>query len=120
MRAFVKRAGGTLKLGPPVGKVGTSSVLSDDELRATVKQKYRTQEKINTDYNGDCTRVVDIVRASAVFETPAEAAAALELLEKPDSELRVVRAKDRFGTPIDGYRDMILNGESSHRHSTGV
>ena len=121
MRAFVERAGGTFKLGPPVGKVSKgTSMLSDDDLRATVKQKYRTQEKIDTDYNGDCTRVVDILRASAVFEKPAEAAFALELLEQPESELRVVRAKDRFGAPIDGYRDMILNGESRHSPGTGI
>ena len=71
----------------------------------------RAQEKIDSDYDGDCERIVDMVRASGVFATPSEVTKALRLMSAGGAgcALRILRVKDRFGQPQDGYRDIILN-----------
>ena len=89
--------------------------LTPERCEATVKGLERARAKMDDDYNGDARRVVDFVRASGIFETPADLVSALaQLDETPDIDdraprLRVVRAKDKFNHPRDGYRDLLLN-----------
>ena len=69
---------------------------------------------MDDDYDGDARRVVDFVRASGTFETPADLVSALAQLDvipfdDHTPRLRVVRAKDKFNHPRDGYRDLLLN-----------
>ena len=60
-------------------------------------------EKAMMDYAGDHLRVIDLVRATGRFETPAELASAIEgRLMAPGSPLRVMRVKDKFTSPRDG------------------
>ena len=115
MRAFVQRAGGTFTI-PPGDKVPCDAPpLTPERCEATVKDLDRARAKADDDYDGDARRVVDFVRASGIFETPAHLVSALaQLDETPDLEdhaprLRVVRAKDKFNHPRDGYRDLLLN-----------
>ena len=121
MRSVVENAGGLLSLPPPVLMLHPHDAFpSDLDVRNTVKGIERSQEKIDADYGGDCTRIVDMVRASGVFSTPSEMTKALRLMSDGSAScpLRIMRVKDRFGTPQDGYRDIILNvtlaGSSGH------
>ena len=120
MRAFVEQAGGKFQLPPDTEFKLDDPVLGVDQCMESVKGVERAQAKIDDDYGGDTRRLVDLVRASAVFDKPTELEAALELLESIESImttgsdgssscLRVVRAKDRLNNPIVGYRDMMLN-----------
>ena len=107
MRKTVEAAGGTFQLPPPVRVVEKGQTVTDDDLQETVKDLERIIDKTDNDYDGDCTRVVDLVRASGVFETPSELDQAIKILQ--DSSLRVIRVKDRFNDPQEGYRDLLLN-----------
>ena len=74
------------------------------------KTRSRAIEKIEKDYNGNPRKLVDVVRASAIFTTFVQLALFVEVLLGEGCALLVVRAKDRFNYPLDsGYRDMLLN-----------
>ena len=65
---------------------------------------------MNADYDGVPARVVDIVRASALFSSMIQLALAIEALLEEGSPLVVVRAKDRLNHPTSfGYADLLLN-----------
>ena len=79
-------------------------------LQGPNKTRARAIEKIEGDYGGDHTKLVDAVRSSAIFTTFAQLTLFVEALLEEGCELIVVRAKDRFNKPLDsGYRDMLLN-----------
>ena len=64
----------------------------------------------HSQYHGDPRRVVDIVRASAIFTSMMQLALALETLLGDGCPLIVVRAKDRLNNPTSfGYTDFLLN-----------
>ena len=74
------------------------------------KTRARAIEKIEGDYGGDHTKLVDAVRASAIFKTFLQLTLAVQALLEEGCTLIVVRAKDRFNKPLDsGYRDMLMN-----------
>ena len=74
------------------------------------KTRARAIEKIEKDYSGDHTKLVDVVRASAIFMTLMQLARFADALLAPGCAMVVVRAKDRFNSPLDsGYRDVLLN-----------
>ena len=88
---LVEQGGGTYKEGPN-------------------KTRPRAIEKIEKDYNGDPRKLVDVVRASAIFTTFVQLTLFVGVLLEKGCRLIVVRAKDRFNKPLDsGYRDMLLN-----------
>jgi len=65
---------------------------------------------MNSDYDGEPARVVDIVRASALFDSMMQLALAIEALLADGCPLVVVRAKDRLNKPTSfGYADLLLN-----------
>ena len=69
-----------------------------------------TTAPLHSQYHGDPRRVVDIVRASAIFTTMQQLALAIEALLGDACVLIVVRAKDRFNNPTSfGYTDYLLN-----------
>ena len=79
-------------------------------LQGPNKTRARSIEKIEGDYGGDHTKLVDVVRASAIFTTFMQLTLFVEVLLEEGCTLIVVRAKDRFNAPLDsGYRDMLLN-----------
>jgi hypothetical protein len=91
LRALVKERGGEYLQGPN-------------------KSRARAMEKIEGDYGGDHTKLVDVVRASAIFTSFRQLGFFAEALLEEGCTLIVVRAKDRFNAPLDsGYRDMLLN-----------
>ena len=75
-----------------------------------MKKRERVQEKSDNDYKGDFLKVIDIVRASAVFHTLVDLHNALLALKAPGGKVKIVRSKDRVFKPLSsGYRDVLLN-----------
>ena len=79
----------------------------------TLKTRERSLEKIATDYDGDASRITDLARSSIIFETEAEVLKALSVLQQRTD---VLRFKNRFASPIDGYRDVLLNVLTPNGH----
>ena len=72
----------------------------------TLKTRERAMEKIAADYAGDASRITDLARSSVIFETESEVLQALEMLQ---NDMNVIRIKNRFQNPVNGYRDVLLN-----------
>ena len=96
LRPVVEGAGGTYKEGP-------------------LKLEDRIRTKARDDYDDDVARVVDVVRATGVFDDLASCGRALaQLLALGRSgDLLIRRAKDRINRPVEnsGYRDVLMNVE---------
>lgn len=72
----------------------------------TLKARERSLEKIAADYGGDASRITDIARSSVIFETESQVLQALDMLQ---DDMNVIRIKNRFQSPVNGYRDVLLN-----------
>ena len=67
-----------------------------------LKSKKRIVEKVEKEYAGKYSKVVDIVRASAVFDNAADLARLVaSLSDDGATEVKVVRVKDREEIPAD-------------------
>lgn len=75
-------------------------------LEGPMKEDARILAKVNEDYNDDFTKVLDVVRASALFNNAVNMDEALRNLPR---RMTVLRVKDRLNKPIDGYRDVLIN-----------
>lgn len=80
---------------------------------APLKGRERAKEKSTTDYGGDTAGLVDIARGSIVCASAQQVIDAWELV---NSTFTVVRVKNRFANPSDGYRDLMINVELSNNH----
>lgn len=81
---------------------------------APLKSVVRCQEKAMNEYDGDFSRLVDLVRCSIVLFTEEQLAFVAKALAKTDadsnSDLVVVRFKNRFKYPLfNGYRDALYS-----------
>ena len=66
--------------------------------------------RVSDPYITNPSKVVDVVRSSAVFHSLLELNSAIEAFVGLGGEIRVVRVKDRFSKPQgSGYRDAMLN-----------
>ena len=94
-----------------------------DELGGTprippeLKGRARAQEKIDADYGGDPSRITDLARSTIEFENPTQLRQAMERLR---GSTEIVRVKDRFENPVDGYRDVMMNVRMSNGHIVEV
>ena len=76
---------------------------------APVKGKKRAAEKVEQDYGGDWSQLLDPVRCSIAVDSYDDLKAALGALQKGGLKL-ARQPKDRFAKPLDcGYRDLMLN-----------
>ena len=72
-----------------------------------LKGRERSMEKIAADYGGDPSQLLDVSRASIVFDSMEDIQKAREML---GDQIEIVREKNRFEKPAPGgYRDMMLN-----------
>lgn len=79
-----------------------------------LKGRDRAQQKIDSDYEGDASQLVDVAGAKLVFDTVDDLYKALDLIR--DRGL-IIRFKDRFVKPQrSGYRDILMNVELSNGH----
>ena len=93
-----------MKLGAQVG--GEAQV-------APLKGLTRSKEKAKTEMGGDSAKLLDIIRGSIICEKPSQLVEAFETTSKL---FDIVRVKNRFANPADGYRDLLLNIRLSNGH----
>lgn len=80
-----------------------------EAILVRLKTRQRAEEKLNADYGGDASRVLDISRASIKFDTIDDLYQALAKIDA-EPNIKIVRIKDRFLVPaFGGYRDLALN-----------
>ena len=83
----------------------------------SMKSKERCRQKAAEDYNGDFSRILDVVRCSVLANNNDELITFLDALKRAKSEgFEVVRLKNRFGDGrgrsqlgMFGYRDALIN-----------
>jgi hypothetical protein len=99
----------------------TRSVASDLGGRALVPEKLkgraRAQEKIGADYQGENARITDLARSTIEFDHPQQIEKAVKEI---GARAEIVRIKDRFKKPIDGYRDVMMNVRMQNGHIVEV
>lgn len=72
-----------------------------------IKGEARAEEKVNSDYGGDWSRLLDVARCTIAVDTMDDVTGILDKLHA--SGMVVARAKNRFAEPTElGYRDMAL------------
>ena len=78
---------------------------------APLKGEARCVEKAVNEYDGDYSKLVDVVRCSIVVDTEDQLeAVARALLDANATSYRVVRLKNRFKDPLfNGYRDALYS-----------
>ena len=82
-------------------------------FRDGLKSKERAIEKIESDYAGDASRLVDIAGSKVVYETIDDLYLALNKFNK---EYKILKIKDRIQKPLNGYRDILINIEMKNKH----
>ena len=108
-RELAEHAGGKLRLPPPVGDISPETRAAPRALSETLKKIESCEEQVFFDYDDDHLLLVNVMRAMAIFETPAALLSALRMLQAAKGPLRIVGAKDQFNEPVDGYRELVLN-----------
>lgn len=111
----------------PILIEGMRNALSSFEgcefVECPLKPKDRILEKTKKDYRGNVKKVVDVVRASALFSYPTDLTAFVKKIATQDKNgagMVVLRVKDRFNSPLKGgYRDVLLNVRVSGTHMVG-
>lgn len=82
----------------------------------TLKDRDRAMKKINDDYDGDPSRLIDMVGSKIIFDRVDQIYDALDRL-KTESDLRIVRYKDRFqDVEPGGYCDVQMNVQLPNGH----
>ena len=79
---------------------------------APLKGEDRSKEKVENEYGGDWSQLVDVVRCSIVVQTEIalEKVAQVLMASSNDPRYRLVRLKNRFKEPLfNGYRDAIYS-----------
>ena len=82
--------------------------------RGPRKKPHRILQKAQDDYGNDLARVVDVERATGIFDSADDLSEAILVLRGNVRRKRILvrRCKDHFGDPIPpGYRDLQLNLE---------
>ena len=74
---------------------------------APLKGRKRSKEKVDNEYDGDASRIIDVIRCSIVVETEDDLNKVAKYLQ--DSGV-IVRLKNRFKEPLwNGYCDALYN-----------
>lgn len=72
-----------------------------------IKSPKRALEKIVGDYNGDASKIGDLVRGRIVADTPEQIQTIREYIAEHSNEIGIEKMKDRFAKPSDtGFRDI--------------
>ncbi len=82
----------------------TALLTSTEVYFAGVKSAHRAKEKVDTELNGQASRITDLARATIVANDVSSLMDAYETLNK---EATIVKVKNRFKSPApSGYRDL--------------
>ena len=80
------------------------------------KERQRSGEKIQSDYGGDASQLVDLASSKIVYDNLEDLYKGLAAAEK-EFGAQIVRVKDRFIKPVpSGYRDILMNVKMSNGH----
>ena len=82
--------------------------------RGPRKAPHRIQQKAENDYGNELARVVDVERATGIFDSADDLSEAISVLRGNVRRKHILirRCKDHFGGPIPpGYRDLQFNIE---------
>jgi (p)ppGpp synthase/HD superfamily hydrolase len=83
-------------------------------INSGLKGKERTLEKINSDYAGDASKILDIAGSKIVYNNVDDLYNALSKISK---ELDILVFKDRILNPLStGYRDILMNLKMKNGH----
>ena len=82
-------------------------------FRDGLKSKARAIEKIESDYAGDASKLLDIAGSKEVYETVDDLYSALEKFNK---KYKILKIKDRIQNPFNGYRDILMNVQMENGH----
>jgi hypothetical protein len=84
--------------------------------RPKPKDLGRANDKIDDNYDGDASKLIDLAGSYIQFDRVQDAYAALAVLAA-DPRLEIVRFDDRFANPEpSGYRDLQMNVRMSNGH----
>lgn len=85
-------------------------------ITAPVKGEKRAEEKVNSDFGGDWSKLTDAVRASIAVDSFDDIEGVMKTLRDTGMKL-ATKPTDRFANPTDvGYRDIKLNVEYPNGH----
>jgi hypothetical protein len=78
-------------------------------VTAPLKSRDRAREKVEMDYDGDWSKITDVVRATIAVDTIDEVPALMDTLKSLGLNL-AQKPKDRFANPTEyGYCDLMMN-----------
>ena len=83
-----------------------SSTNGKPMIPSELKGFTRARAKIDSDYGGDASRIVDLARSSVFYDDVSDLMTGVQEVRDGWS---VVREKDRFEAPVGGYRDIMFN-----------
>ncbi|MEO1589686.1 MAG: DUF4157 domain-containing protein [Cyanobacteria bacterium J06632_22] len=78
-----------------------------------MKGQERALFKTEYKYDGDSENLVDLVRGTLVCADVSDVIATFKVVKQ---RANVLRVKNRFAQPMDGYRDIMINVEMSNGH----
>jgi len=90
-----------------------SETRGKEGFRPELKSKARSLEKIDAEYDGVASRLVDIAASKVVYENIEDVYSALN---KFNNKYKILKIKDRFQQPLNGYRDILINIEAKNGH----
>ena len=83
---------------------------------APMKSEARAKEKVEGDYKGDWSMLVDVVRSSIAVDTIDDVGKVVDEIKKSGVKI-ARRPKDRFAAPTEvGYMDVLMNVEYDNGH----
>lgn len=101
-------------------KQSNPALFENVELQiADIKSPKRALEKIVGDYEGDASKIGDLVRGRIVADTPEQIQTIREYIAEHSDEIGIKEMKDRFAKPSEtGFRDInakigLTNGVSA-------
>jgi serine/threonine-protein kinase len=78
-------------------------------LQALTKSNHRVVQKVREEYGGKFNRLLDLERATGLFNLATDVGDCLSALSA-EAEVEVARCKDRLNVGLaSGYRDVLLN-----------
>ncbi|WP_306568745.1 hypothetical protein [Flavobacterium lindanitolerans] len=83
-------------------------------FRNELKGRERALEKINSDYSGDASKLLDIAGSKVVYKRLDEL---YDALKRFGQDFEIIKFKDRIQKPLaSGYRDVLMNIRMKNGH----
>ncbi|MEL6130535.1 MAG: DUF4157 domain-containing protein [Cyanobacteria bacterium J06554_6] len=90
-------------------QMGDNVTVKVGAMKGQERALFKTEYK----YDGDSENLVDLVRGTLVCADVSDVIATFKVVKQ---RANVLRVKNRFAQPMDGYRDIMVNVEMSNGH----